>query len=57
MLRFDLLEGAFLSSTMHDYTDAKIFGETVGQCNVAYAQCPFSAFNVLDDDLLYAFMP
>ena len=57
MLRLDMSAGSSDTSTLYEYISARTYGEKFGQCNLAYSQCPFSAFNVVDGDFRENMVP
>lgn len=47
-----------LSNTdrLYEYISARMYGEHTGDCESAYPQCPFSAFNLIGEYFLYAYL-
>lgn len=53
----DMSEGSTSTSTLYEYISARTYGEKFGQCDLAYHQCPFSAFNLVDGDFIEKMVP
>ena len=45
------------SSALYEYVNARKNGEKIGQCDLAYPQCKFSAFNVISGGYLENMVP
>ena len=49
-LTFSLDYGLTNTDRLYEYISARMYGEHTGDCETAYPQCPFSAFNLLNPE-------
>ena len=49
-LIFRLDYGLTNTDRLYEYISARMYGEHTGDCETAYPQCPFSAFNLLNPE-------